>query len=201
MWEDIFGKPDSKKKDKKGRKSWWSHDDDDKKDWNWDWNNDDWNKNKNDWNNNGNDWNNNDWNLSDVLGDKAEQVKPYLYLARELVLDMAEAHSMPQMIFWMKASRKLHQLHHELCVEMPAEGFENDEDELQFKNEKPLVAAACGEKTKMFLNYAAFALMLPAYNEHKKFRTLMWLLQVEDREERANAQANTVADFHLNINI
>ena len=43
--------------------------------------------------------------------------------------------------------------------------------------------------------------MLPALNEHHKFKTLMWMLRVEDREERANRQANTVADFHLNINI
>ena len=83
---------------------------------------------------------------------------------------------------------------------MPNE-FSNDEEELQFKNEKPLVAAACGEKTKIFLTYATFALMLPALHEHHKFKGLMWLLRVEDREERANRQANTVADFHLNINI
>ena len=60
---------------------------------------------------------------------------------------------------------------------------------------------ACGEKTKTFLNYAAFALMLPALNAHNKFRGLMWMLQVEDRDERANQVANTVADFHLNIDI
>lgn len=83
---------------------------------------------------------------------------------------------------------------------MPTE-FANDEEELQFKDEKPLVAAACGEKTKIFLSYATFALMLPAFHEHHKFKGLMWLLRVEDREERANRQANTVADFHLNINI
>ena len=85
---------------------------------------------------------------------------------------------------------------------MPNE-FANDEEELQFKNEKPLVAFACGEKTKIALNYATFALMLPALHEHHKFKGLMWMLRVEeqDREERANRQANTVADFHLNINI
>jgi len=188
MWEDIFGKKDKKdkkhkkdKKDKKkGRKNWWDDNDED----------DD-------------DWSNNGWKQNDEKEWKfevPEKVKPYLYLARELIIDAAEAHAMPQMIFWMKTSSKLHQYHHQLCTQMPTE-FDSDEAELQFKNEKPLVAFACAEKARTILNYAAFALMLPALNEHKKFKTLMWMLQYEGREERAIAQANTVADFHLNINI
>lgn len=99
MWEDIFGKPDS---EKKGRKSWWNQDDERDKqadwDWNWNWDNDDWNQEKK-----------HEWKLSDVFGDKTEQVRPYLYLAREMVIDAAEAKALPQMIFWMKSSHFLNQ--------------------------------------------------------------------------------------------
>ena len=99
MWEDIFGKPDS---EKKGRKSWWNQDDERDKqadwDWNWNWDNDDWNQEKK-----------HEWKLSDVFGDKTEQVRPYLYLAREMIIDAAEAKALPQMIFWMKSSHFLNQ--------------------------------------------------------------------------------------------
>ena len=44
-----------------------------------------------------------------MFGDKTEQVRPYLYLAREMIIDGAEAQALPQMIFWMKSSRYLNQ--------------------------------------------------------------------------------------------
>ena len=51
------------------------------------------------------------------------------------------------------------------------------------------------------MNYATAAMMLPAWNAHNKFKMLMWFLHVEDRDDRAEDIAKTVADFHININI
>lgn len=204
MWEQIFGKPDFEEddEDKKFWGDWWNKDNDWDQDWDQDWDAED----KNDsYDYDGN----NDESTDDhvtywdaILWEKQvlkEFFEPLAYLARELIIDGIGAKLSVEMTFWMKLSNKLHGYHHDLCDQMPL--FESDEDKYSFKKEEPLMMAACGEKAKLLLNYAAFAGLLAAYSSHNKFRMLLWFLRVEDHEDRANEQFKTASEFQLDFSI
>ena len=84
-WDKIFGKPDKKKDKKKdkrrGRRHTWWDDSDDEDDWDWD--NGDYDDG---------------WKQKDMFGSVKplfEKAKPYLYVARELIIDGAEAKLVP----------------------------------------------------------------------------------------------------------
>ena len=77
--------------------------------------------------------------------------------------------------------------------------FDTEEDKLAYKKEEPIQMALCGEKTKQALSYVTFLGLLPAYTSHKRFKSLMWFLRVEDQQERANEQANSALEFTIDF--
>jgi hypothetical protein len=93
------------------------------------------------------------------------------------------------MALWLGASNWISFNHHELCKDAPTE-FESEDNQAMYQSMFPMQANLCTENMTMAINYLAYFVSRPAWNDLEDYRNLAYMLG----DHHWNANANQVVE-------